>query len=215
MPPETELTELNVGTAASAVRGAQPGRFAGSAYEVMRECARKILRQGVMTNSNQKTKRSQPSLKAMQTLLLCAFVFAFLGASDPATRFNEIGHQMMCICGCNQILLECNHVGCPDSDGMRNELMASLTRGDSDSLVEQGFVQKYGPTVLAAPTTKGFDRAAYIMPFAALILGFGLIVLVIRAWKNRPARALPGGVNPLRGSELERFREQARKETDL
>jgi cytochrome c-type biogenesis protein CcmH len=121
----------------------------------------------------------------------------------------------MCICGCNQILLECNHVGCPASDGMRNELMASLTRGDSDSLVEQGFVQKYGPTVLAAPTTKGFDRAAYIMPFAALFLGFGLIALVIRSWKNRPAPAIADGLTPIPGPELEQFRDQARKETDL
>ena len=168
-----------------------------------------------MTNSNRKTKRSQPSLKAVQTLLLCAFVFAFLGASDPATRFNEIGHQMMCICGCNQILLECNHVGCPSSDGMRNELMAAVTRGDSDSLVEQGFVQKYGPTVLAAPTNKGFDRAAYILPFVALILGFGLVVGIVRAWKNRPAPAIAGGLRPVRGAELEQFRDQAGKETDL
>ena len=151
----------------------------------------------------------------MQTLLLCGFVFAFLGASDPATRFNEIGHQMMCICGCNQILLECNHVGCPDSDGMRNELMAAVSRGDSDSLVEQSFVQKYGPTVLAAPTTKGFDRAAYIIPPVILILGFGLIVGVIRNWKNRPSPALAAGLRPVRGAELEQFREQAGKETDL
>jgi cytochrome c-type biogenesis protein CcmH/NrfF len=98
---------------------------------------------------------------------------------------------------------------------MRNELMASLTRGDSDSLVEQGFVQKYGPTVLAAPTTKGFDRAAYVIPFAALIFGFGLIVLVIRAWKNRPAPTLADGLRPVRGAELEQFRDQAGKETDL
>jgi cytochrome c-type biogenesis protein CcmH/NrfF len=93
--------------------------------------------------------------------------------------------------------------------------MASLTRGDSDSLVEQGFVQKYGPTVLAAPTTKGFDRAAYIVPLAALILGFGLIALVIRAWKIRPTPALAGGLHPIRGARLEQFRDLARKETDL
>ena len=153
--------------------------------------------------------------KAAQTALLCTAVVALLGAGDPATRFSEIGHQMMCVCGCNQILLECNHVGCPASDGMRNELMASLTRGDSDSLVEQGFVQKYGPTVLAAPTTKGFDRAAYIIPFAALILGFGLIGLVIRAWKNRPAPAIADGLRPIRGAKLEQFRDRARMETDL
>jgi cytochrome c-type biogenesis protein CcmH len=168
-----------------------------------------------MTNVNPKTKPARHRRKAAQTLLLCAAVFAFLGAGDPATRFTEIGHQMMCICGCNQILLECNHVGCPDSDGMRNELMASLTRGDSDSLVEQGFVQKYGPTVLAAPTTKGFDRVAYIIPFAALFFGFGLVVLVVRSWKNRPPSAVADGLRPTRGAELEQFRDQAREETDL
>jgi cytochrome c-type biogenesis protein CcmH len=168
-----------------------------------------------MSNLIPKTKLAQLIRRCTQTILLCATVFVCLGSSDPATRFNEIGHQMMCICGCNQILLECNHVGCPASDGMRNELIAAVTRGDSDSLVEQGFVQKYGPTVLAAPTARGFDRVAYIMPFVALILGFGLIVLVIRAWKNRPAPALADGLRPVRGAELEQFRDQARKETDL
>jgi cytochrome c-type biogenesis protein CcmH len=158
---------------------------------------------------------SKRTRKALQMLALCVAVFVALGSSDPASRVNEIGHQMMCICGCNQILLECNHVGCQYSDGMRNELIAAVARGDSDSLVEQSFVQKYGPTVLAAPTTKGFDRAAYIIPFVALILGVGLIVVVIREWKNRPAPAIADGLQPVRGAELDRFRDQARKETDL
>lgn len=153
--------------------------------------------------------------KLIQMLVLCLAVFAFAAAGDPATRFNELGHQMMCICGCGQILLECNHVGCPDSDGMRNELLTAVNRGDSDSLVEQSFVQKYGPTVLAAPTTKGFDRTAWIVPFVALALGLSIVVLVIRAWKNRPAPAIAGGLRPVRGAELEQFRDQARKETDL
>jgi cytochrome c-type biogenesis protein CcmH len=160
-------------------------------------------------------RRGTARRKHLHIVILCAAVFALVGAGDPATRFNEIGHQMMCICGCNQILLECNHVGCPASDGMRNELQAAVTRGDSDSLVEQSFVQKYGPTVLAAPTAKGFDRVAYIIPFAALFFGFGLMVLVIRAWKNRPAPALADGLHPVHGAELDLFRDQARKETDL
>src|SRR6202047_5641282 len=159
--------------------------------------------------------RPTQTARLLQCGLLCLAVFALTGASDPATRFNELGHQMMCICSCNQILLECNHVGCPDSDGMRNELMASVSRGESDSLVEQGFVQKYGPTVPAAPTTKGFDSAGYIVPPVVLILGFGLIVLVIRSWKNRPAPAIADGLRPVRGAELEQFRDQASKETDL
>jgi cytochrome c-type biogenesis protein CcmH len=171
-----------------------------------------VRSKGSTTNLNSKTDRTR---KAAKALLLCAAISALIGAGDPASRFNEIGHRMMCVCGCNQILLECNHVGCPDSDGMRNELMASVSRGDSDSLVEQGFVQKYGPTVLAAPTTKGFDRVAYILPFVALFLGFGLVVMIVRSWKNRPAPAIAGGLRPVRGAELEQFRDQAGKETDL
>jgi cytochrome c-type biogenesis protein CcmH len=164
---------------------------------------------------NSTAKQVSACRRALQTLCFGAAVLALLGAGDPATRFNEIGHQMMCVCGCKQILLECNHVGCPDSDGMRNELLAAVTRGDSDSLVEQGFVQKYGPTVLAAPTARGFDRVAYILPFVALFLGFGLVVVIVRSWKNRPAPAIAGGLRPVRGAELEQFRDQAGKETEL
>ena len=163
----------------------------------------------MLTNLNPTLRRT------LHCAVLAAAIFVFSGASDPSTRFGQLGHQLMCICGCGQILLECNHVGCPDSDGMRNELMAAVSRGDSDSLVQQAFVQKYGPTVLAAPTTSGFDRTAWIMPFAALIAGIVVLILIVRAWKNRPAPALADGVAPARGAELDQFREQARKETDL
>jgi cytochrome c-type biogenesis protein CcmH len=160
------------------------------------------------------TKKSNSIFRRIvQCALLALGVFAFSGAGDPSTRFNELGHQLMCICGCGQILLECNHVGCPDSDGMRNELMAAVSRGDSDSLVEQAFVQKYGPTVLAAPTTTGFDRTAWIVPFLALGLGVVGVVFVVRAWRKRPPPPPPGGA-PLSSPELDQFREQARKETE-
>jgi cytochrome c-type biogenesis protein CcmH len=153
--------------------------------------------------------------KAIRLVVMSAAVFLSLGAGDRTARFSEIGHRMMCVCGCNQILLECNHVGCSASDGMRNELMASLDRGDSESLVEQGFVQKYGPTVLAAPSTTGFDRAAYIVPLAALTLGFCVITLMIYAWRNRSDPITTRGLRPIRGPKLERFRDQARRETTL
>jgi hypothetical protein len=69
--------------------------------------------------------------------------------------------------------------------------------------------------VLAAPTTTGFDRTAWIVPFLALGAGVVGVVLVVRNWKNRPPPPPPGGVPPIHGAELEQFREQARKETDL
>jgi cytochrome c-type biogenesis protein CcmH len=153
--------------------------------------------------------------RILQAGLLALMVFAFLGAGDESARFNNLGHRLMCVCGCSQILLECNHVGCTYSDRMRGELIAGLDRGDNDDLTLQGFVQKYGPTVLAAPTASGFNRVAWIMPFLALVLGLLTTIFIVLAWKKRPALAAPGGVMPVSGVDLERFRSQASKDTQL
>src|SRR3954463_5882093 len=107
-------------------------------------------------------------------------VLLLLGAGDDSARIDRIGHQLMCVCGCNQVLLECNHVGCTYSDRMRNELTAGLERGDSGSLVLQSFVQKYGNTVLAAPTSSGFNIVAWITPFAVFGLAIGLTIWIVR-----------------------------------
>src|SRR5262249_33581652 len=136
-----------------------------------------------------------------------------LGAGDDG-RFDKLGHRMMCACGCGQILLECNHVGCQYSDKMRNELMAALDRGSSDDLILQGFVQAYGPTVIAAPSASGFNYVAWIMPFFVLLAGIGFVVIVVRGWKGRPAPALAGGIPLPPTDELENIKRHIRQETD-
>jgi cytochrome c-type biogenesis protein CcmH len=145
--------------------------------------------------------------------LLCATVFVGLGAGDENARFGALGHKLMCVCGCNQVLLECNHVGCRYSDRMRDELAAGLGRAESDDLVLQSFVQKYGPTVLLAPTTTGFNRLAWLMPYLALALGLATVALLVRAWRTPPL-AVPA-FPPAGASDLERFRDQARRETEI
>lgn len=152
--------------------------------------------------------------RSLQLALLAVAVIALMGAGDEA-RFNDLGHRLMCVCGCNQILLECNHVGCNYSDRMRGELMAALDRGDNDDLALQSFVQKYGTTVMAAPTNTGFNRVAWIMPYLALVLGFATVVLIVRAWRKRPLILPAGTPSPVSGAVLDRFRAQARKDTEL
>ncbi len=146
--------------------------------------------------------------KLLSSLLLFLLSLPLTGAGTD--RFNTLGHRMMCSCGCGQILLECNHVGCPRSDGMRNELAAGIQRGDSDDLVLQGFVQKYGDTILAAPTATGFNRVAWVMPFLALAVGLSLAIFFIRRWGRMRAAAPPSS---LPGDPM--YREQARRETEL
>jgi cytochrome c-type biogenesis protein CcmH len=163
--------------------------------------------------------------RILHALILTAAVFLFMGAGDDSARFKDLGHRMMCTCGCGQILLECNHVGCQSSDKMRGELLAAIDRSGgggsggsaatSDDLILQGFVQEYGPTVIAAPTATGFNRVAWIMPFLVLALGIAFAVHIVRSWKNRPEPALADGITIPPGSELDEFRQRARKETDL
>ena len=158
-------------------------------------------------------KSRNTKLRFVQLALGALLFLLFLGADGDA-RFNKLGHQLMCACGCNQILLECNHVGCTYSDRMRDELSAGLTRGDNDSLILQSFVQKYGNTVLAAPTSTGFNRVAWIMPFAVFALAIFLTVWLVRLWKSR-AVAQPVASPKLDAVELDELRKKARKETEF
>ena len=149
--------------------------------------------------------------RTVQILLVFSVILFTIAASDPTARFNDLGHRLMCSCGCNEILLECNHVGCPLSDGMRNELQAGVNRGDNDSMILQAFVQKYGPTVLAAPTTQGFNRIAWIMPFAVLFVGIGATALLVRKWRLRTVPMPAPSPTP----RFEEIRGRIRRETEL
>jgi cytochrome c-type biogenesis protein CcmH/NrfF len=129
--------------------------------------------------------------RLVQISLLCVVTVAMLGAGK--SRFDRIGHELMCSCGCGQILLECNHVGCPNSAGMIEELRAQLATGVTDVKVENWFVAKYGPTILAAPMRGGFDNAAWIVPIVVFLLATVGTFAVVWLWKRRALR-LAGGV---------------------
>ena len=153
--------------------------------------------------------------RVLQLICLLVALLGLMGAGDESARVNDLGHRMMCVCGCNQILLECNHVGCAYSDRMRAELIAAVDRGDNDDMTLQGFVQKYGTTVMAAPTKAGFNRVAWIMPYLVLVLGLTMVALIVRAWRSRPLVLPAGAVAAIHGAELEHFRDQARKDTEV
>lgn len=124
--------------------------------------------------------------RTVQLGLLCVLTVAMLGAGK--SQYDRIGHELMCSCGCGQILLECNHVGCPSSAGMIDELRTQLASGSGDTAVLQWFTIKYGPTVLAAPIRGGFDNAAWIVPIAVFLLATAGTFAVVWLWKRRALR---------------------------
>ena len=158
------------------------------------------------------TIRKPIRLLQIAAIVLAAALLVSAGPSDD-TRVNTLGHQMMCMCGCNQILAECNHVGCSYSTKMLAQVRQAVLRGDSDAAIKKMMVEEYGTVVLAAPTTKGFDIVAWIMPFVIFLLALGAVVVVIRTWKRRSAPA--PAVSPASPEVIDSYRELARKETEL
>jgi cytochrome c-type biogenesis protein CcmH len=147
--------------------------------------------------------------------VVCLALAIFPAAGDNSSRVDKLGHKLICMCGCGQVLLECNHYGCPYLTPEHQELVAAVDRGANDQATLNQFVDKYGPTVLAAPPYSGFNRVVWLAPYCALALGLFGVVLVARNWKVRATVQTRPKSAPAANSDVDRFREQARKETDL
>jgi cytochrome c-type biogenesis protein CcmH/NrfF len=148
--------------------------------------------------------------RILQLVFVAALACTALGASDPNARLNDLSHKMMCTCGCNELLGECNHMGCPDAPGLLADLHSQLDNGLGDRPILNYFAAKYGPTVLAAPMRGGFDDVAWIMPFAALFFATLGVGLLIRKWRVKTVAAPTQAAN----EPFDAVRERIRKETE-
>jgi cytochrome c-type biogenesis protein CcmH len=152
--------------------------------------------------------------RAVEACVLVVAIGFSLGAGTPATRMNTLSHQLMCQCGCAQLLGECDHVGCPDRDKELSELTTDMAAGMTDQQIMDAFVAKYGATVLAAPTTKGFDLVAWIAPFAVFAAALLGTILLIRRWGGLGGKPLETATNtgqsldPAEQERLERIRRE-------
>ena len=134
-----------------------------------------------------------------------------MGASNPNVRYHRISHELMCACGCNEILAECNHDSCPDSPVELAMLKADLAKGMTDQQVFAAFQAAYGPTVLAAPMLTRFNMVAWIVPPLLLLLGLFGVMGLVRKWRLRTA-TVPAAANV---QDFDQLRSRIRKETDL
>jgi cytochrome c-type biogenesis protein CcmH/NrfF len=151
------------------------------------------------------------SSRLASALMIAVVAAMTMGLADNAVRYNDLGHKMMCVCGCNQILIECNHLGCPDSDRMLGELRTSLAQGKGDNAILIAFQDEYGPTVLAAPMLTKFNLIAWIVPPVLLLLGIAGTVILVRRWRLRAA--LKPAVQP--SPQFQSMRDRVRRETEL
>ncbi len=130
------------------------------------------------------------ALLVLSTLVV-ALSLAHAQSADATieARVKRVGKKLLCLCGCNQILVECTHRECSFCESARPMLRQAVQRYESDDLAIQAMIQQYGTTILAAPPAQGFNLAAWITPFAAALGGLVLIVFVLRRWSRH--RGIP------------------------
>jgi cytochrome c-type biogenesis protein CcmH/NrfF len=147
---------------------------------------------------------------AVAPLLIVAGLVS-LGAADTEARFQSVGHKLMCDCGCSQVLLACDHLGCPLLSEETDKLRAAIARGDNDTAILTQFQAQYGPTVLAAPWLTKFNIVAWIVPPALLFFGLVGTFFLVRKWRLRTVD-LP---DIPQDTQSVAIRERIRRDTEL
>jgi cytochrome c-type biogenesis protein CcmH len=113
---------------------------------------------------------------------------AFSAASLHGATQQEVEEALTCQCGCGLTVHSCNHLQCPSGEPIKKEIAERLARGEDKDVILAAFRARYGEKILSSPTFRGFNRFAWVTPFAAILIGGLAMVIVIRRWaRSGPA----------------------------
>jgi cytochrome c-type biogenesis protein CcmH len=114
------------------------------------------------------------------------------------TQF-QIESDLTCQCGCGLTVHSCNHLNCSSGIPLKREIAEQLAAGRSRPEILAHFETKYGEKILAAPTTRGFNLAAWTVPFIAIGVGGIAIAAILARWRRAATHGVPpqdGVANP-------------------
>ncbi|HYL59845.1 MAG TPA: cytochrome c-type biogenesis protein CcmH [Candidatus Acidoferrales bacterium] len=127
---------------------------------------------------------------------------------------DEIAQGLTCQCGCGLTVANCNMPTCGFSVPVRAEIDDMIGKGMSRGAITAFYRRKYGEKVLSAPTTEGFNLLAWTMPFIALAVGGGLIVLAFGRWRSNAAPIVPSESQPAPATFDPELRRRLEKELE-
>jgi cytochrome c-type biogenesis protein CcmH len=125
----------------------------------------------------------------------------------------EITQALTCTCGCNMLVSACEGaMECSAADGIKAQVMEKLNRGQSKEEIIGYFVNLYGEKILSAPTKRGFNLTAWILPFFAIVSGGGILYVTLKRWYSMGGKRGEGRDSADRGKVegkyMERFEEE-------
>ncbi|HEY2804384.1 MAG TPA: cytochrome c-type biogenesis protein CcmH, partial [Gemmatimonadales bacterium] len=105
-------------------------------------------------------------------------------ARDDAAIVQAIEHKIKCTCGCGLDVFTCRTTDftCATSPAMHRAVLARLDSAMTSEQVVAAFERQYGEAILMQPPRRGFNWAAYLMPFAALLVGLGVVAWLMKGW---------------------------------
>ena len=110
-------------------------------------------------------------------------------AATPRASLPAIESQVMCV----TCKIPLNVAQSPQSDRERAFIQSLIDQGQGEAQIKRALVAQYGPTVLALPSTHGFDLAAYLVPLLALVLVLGSLALLLPRWRREGRSAGESG----------------------
>jgi cytochrome c-type biogenesis protein CcmH len=123
-------------------------------------------------------------LGAMLMLVAALWASPLLGAgalaATPRTSMPAIERQVMCV----TCKIPLNVAESPQSQRERAYIRGLIAEGKTEAQVKSELVAQYGTSVLALPSAKGFDLAAYLVPVAVVLALIGLVALLLPSWRR-------------------------------
>ncbi len=135
--------------------------------------------------------------KIMIILFLSLFWSGFfLVTPTLALSVDEVARDLICTCGCGKMLNVCDMESAKQMKVLIGEM---IDQGQDKNQILSYFVEQYGESVLAAPTKRGFNLTAWVIPFVAMGIAIGVIYFVMAKWvlkgksrKKRQKKTHPG-----------------------
>jgi len=121
---------------------------------------------------------------------------------DPVVeaRLKALGEELRCLVCQNQTIADSN---APLALDLRNQIRTQIAQGRSDTQIRDYMVERYGDFVLYRPPFKATTALLWIGPFALVLLGAGIFLVLVR--RRRAAQLPPEEVSRDRRAELEKL----------
>jgi cytochrome c-type biogenesis protein CcmH len=129
---------------------------------------------------------THPSARVSVCVLLTALALCpLLGsasarAATPRTTMPVIERQVMCV----TCKIPLNVAESPQSQRERVLIRGLIAEGKTEAQIKSALVAQYGPSVLALPSAKGFDLAAYLVPVAVVLALLALLAVLLPSWRR-------------------------------